>query len=242
MSKDAQAAVSKASFVIRQYISRGCLMASTILVPPETKTSSGGHGTGQSGNGFGDGGFCGPDQAIPAQVYRTGIWMALAAIMMLFATFTSALVVRKGLSNDWRPIPLPRVLWMNTIFLITSSGTLERSRRLLSAGRQREFAPWWYVTTALGMAFITGQWLAWRELVSRGVYLASNPSSSFFYLLTAAHGVHLLGGICALLYVVLRARRSFVPRVIVDVTAIYWHCMDGLWIYLFLLLSAGRWF
>ncbi len=168
--------------------------------------------------------------------------MALAAIMMLFATFTSALVVRKGLSNDWRPITLPRVLWLNTFLLIVSSATLRRSRKSLSAGRIDHFAAWWYLTTGLGLAFIGGQGIAWRVLASRGVYLASNPSSSFFYLLTAAHGLHLLAGICALIWVAYLARKPYLSRSVVDVTSIYWHCMDGLWVYLFLLLLAGRWF
>jgi cytochrome c oxidase subunit 3 len=89
--------------------------------------------------------------------------------------------------------------------------------------------------------FVGSQLAAWRELASRGVYLASNPSSSFFYLLTAAHGVHLLGGIIALLYLVARAGRiSLEPQkaTAVDVTAIYWHFMDGLWLYILLLLIA----
>lgn len=223
-------------------------MAPTTLAPPERKSSAGGYGPGGRGHDYGSGGYGSyshPDstgRTLPEHIYRTGMWMALAAIMMLFATFTSALVVRKGLSNDWRPVPLPRVLWLNTALLIASSATLERSRRSQSAGRDRDFALWWYTTTALGLAFLGGQWRAWQQLAAQGVYLASNPSSSFFYLLTAAHGIHLLGGICALIYVVFRARRPFLPRPAVDVTAIYWHCMDGLWIYLFFLLWAGRWF
>jgi cytochrome c oxidase subunit 3 len=93
----------------------------------------------------------------------------------------------------------------------------------------------------LGLLFVGSQLTAWRELAWRGVYLATNPSSSFFYLLTAAHGVHLLGGIIALLYLVVRAGRiSLRPRqaTALDVTAIYWHFMDGLWLYILLLLIA----
>jgi len=81
--------------------------------------------------------------------------------------------------------------------------------------------------------------IAWRELASRGVYLATNPSSSFFYLLTGAHGLHLLGGIVALFYVALRARQlAPAKRVVVEVTAVYWHFMDALWIYIVLLLAV----
>ena len=92
------------------------------------------------------------------------------------------------------------------------------------------------------VCFLGGQLVAWRELASRGIYLGTNPGSSFFYVLTAAHGIHLLGGVVALAYVASRARRIALGRARrtpVDVTAIYWHFMDALWIYVFLMLV--RW-
>ena len=178
---------------------------------------------------------------MPARTYRTGMWMALVAIVMLFAAFTSAMVVRKGASSDWTAIALPRILYFNTLLLLASSLAFEFSRRALDAGRARDFKLWLNVTTILGIAFIGGQLIAWRELASHGVYLSTNPSSSFFYLLTAAHGLHLLGGVGALFYLVWKAPKLAVglkKRVAVDVTAIYWHFMDGLWIYLLLLLTV----
>jgi len=120
-----------------------------------------------------------------------------------------------------------------------SSATLELARRSLRTGAAKEFIRWLSVTLVLGLGFLSGQLIAWRELASRGVYLASNPGSSFFYVLTAAHGIHLLGGVVALGYVVLRARRiafGEVRRTPLEVTAIYWHFMDALWIYLFFVL------
>jgi cytochrome c oxidase subunit 3 len=176
--------------------------------------------------------------------------MGLAAIVMLFAAFTSALIVRKGASTDWVSTPLPSVLYLNTFILASSSVTLELSRRALRAGLEgcslapaasNRFLRWLYATVVLGAAFVAGQVVAWRQLAWRGVYLATNPSSSFFYLLTAAHGVHLLGGIVALLYLVFRARKIIAAtgrKVSVDLTAIYWHFMDALWIYILLLLLA----
>jgi len=167
--------------------------------------------------------------------------MGLAAIVMLFAAFTSALVVRKGMSTDWVSTALPPVIYLNTFILLFSSLTLEFSRRSLTAGLERSFVSWLYATVILGLAFVAGQLLVWRQLATRGVYLATNPSSSFFYLLTAAHGVHLLGGIVALFYLVLRARCiAAAPKrpVSVDLTAIYWHFMDGLWVYILFLLMV----
>lgn len=167
------------------------------------------------------------------------MWFGMAAVVMLFAAFTSAMVVRQGLSTDWVSFPLPRILGLSTAILLASSLTLELSRRSLRAGSGESFARWLYVTTLLGLMFLGSQLAAWRELASRGVYLVTNPSSSFFYLLTAAHGVHLLGGVVALLYLVVRAGRiALNPRraTAVEVTAIYWHFMDGLWLYILLLL------
>ncbi len=217
----------------------------TTLAPPKPATPSGSDGSGFNGNGY-RGGFGGGDSGargweVPAQAYRTGLWMGLAAIVMLFAAFTSALVVRKGASTDWVSTTLPSIIYLNTLILLSSSATLEISRRALTAGRGGPFARWLYATVILGMGFVAGQLVAWRQLASRGVYLASNPASSFFYVLTGAHAVHLLGGIVALFYLVLRARRiSVAPRrpVAVDLTAVYWHFMDALWIYVLLLLMV----
>jgi cytochrome c oxidase subunit 3 len=169
------------------------------------------------------------------------MWMGIAGIVMIFAAFTSALVVRRGLSSDWVPTALPPILYLNTAVLVVSSLTLELSRRSLRARRGAAFARWLYLTVALGLAFVGGQLEAWKELASRGVYLATNPSSSFFYLLTAAHGIHLLGGIVALLVLGFRTQKlAATPkkRVAVEVTSIYWHFMDGLWIYLLILLMV----
>jgi cytochrome c oxidase subunit 3 len=219
-------------------------MASTILTPPKPQAPSrpdfvGGHGHGWSGDGFGGGPPSG--RAIPLHAYWVGMYMALAAILMIFAAFTSALVVRRGISNDWAPTVIPQILYLNTLILLASSATLEFSRRSLAAGRGESFSRWLNVTMLLGLAFIGGQLLAWRELVAQGVYLSTNPTSSFFYLLTAAHGIHLLGGIGGLAYLVVRARRiADAPkrRTVVDITALYWHFMDGLWIYLLFLIMV----
>lgn len=221
-------------------------MGSTTITPPKREAPPRTDHSGRNGRGFDDGGSGGGGHwdsdgwTLAARTYRTGVWVALASIVMLFAAFTSALVVRKGLSNDWVATAVPRVLWLNTLLLMTSSLTLELSRRSLAAGLGERFTRWLYATLGLGLAFIAGQLIAWRELAARGVYLASNPSSSFFYLLTGAHGAHLLGGIIALFYVVFRAGRIVLEprkRPAVDATAIYWHFMDGLWIYILLLLT-----
>lgn len=177
---------------------------------------------------------------LPERRYTTGMMLALGAVTMLFAAFTSAYIVRRGLSDDWVSLSLPSILWGSSFVLLLSSLTIEMARR--SFGELQRFKRWWLVTCALGIAFLAGQLLAWSQLARNGVYLATNPSSSFFYLLTAAHGVHLVGGILALLAIALRAWLA--PPgpgpTSVGVTALYWHFMDGLWIYLFAFLLIWR--
>ena len=192
-------------------------------------------------------GFTNEDATQP-QKYRIGMWVGLASILMLFVALTSAYIVRGipalgGGQSDWVPLSMPRVLWLTTAVLLLSSVSIELARRALKHGEYERFKRWISVTTICGVAFLVGQVMAWQQLVSQGVYINSHPHSSFFYLLTSLHGVHLLGGVIALGYVTvaaLRMRISFKRRAAVDVTAIYWHFMDGLWIYLFGLLFFFR--
>ncbi|MGB2637494.1 MAG: heme-copper oxidase subunit III [Candidatus Acidiferrum sp.] len=204
-----------------------------------TGPGRGGDGAGRNGGG-GDGSGGGESKSIPERTYTTGITIALAAILMLFMALVSAFVVRKGASNDWTSLVMPRILWLNTIILIASSWTLSRSRKNLISNDLKSFRHWWMVTTILGLLFLVGQLMAWRILVTEGVYLASNPSSSFFYVFTAAHGLHLLGGIIGLLYVAFRPLKGRRQLAVTKATAMYWHFMDGLWVFIFLLFYLGQ--
>ena len=172
----------------------------------------------------------------------TGITLALGAILMFFMALTSSYIVRKGTTTDWIPINVPRLLYLNTAVLLASSVTIELARRKLARGLMSAFRQFWALTVGLGVLFVIGQLLAWRELRAEGVFLATNPSSSFFYTLTALHGLHLLGGVIALLYVTAKHwQNSKVGRATgVQIASIYWHFMDGLWVFLLLLLSLGR--
>lgn len=194
-----------------------------------------------AGGGDDDRGHGGPARPSPRR-YFTGVALALVAILMFFMAFVSAYIVRQGLGGDWIPVSVPRILWVNTTVLLASSLTIELARRLLARGNLAAFRPWWNVTTALGVVFLAGQLLAWRQLVAVGAYLASNPSNSFFYTLTAAHGVHLAGGIAALSYVAFRnfSVAQVTRETAAELASIYWHFMDGLWLFLFLLLTLGR--
>lgn len=213
-------------------------MAGEIITAPIDLEGSGGNGSGGAPPGRGDdGGGWVRSGAVPQRTYITGMLIALAGILMFFAALASALVVRKGLSAvAWQTVEIPRILWLDTLILLGSSFTLARSCRDFRARDEAGFRHWWGVTTILGLFFVAGQILAWRQLVVAGVYLATNASSSFFYIFTAAHGLHLLGGIVAMLAVAFRRGRRLARGTAVEVVSIYWHFLDALWLFLFAFL------
>jgi cytochrome c oxidase subunit 3 len=140
---------------------------------------------------------------------------------------------------DWPVLPLPPVLWLTTGLLLLSSVTMEGARRAAQRGTRPTLRHWLAGTTALGLAFLIGQLVAWRQLAAAGVYLATTPHSAFFYLLTGVHGLHLAGGIGALGYALVKAPAAETPAAaqdIADPVATYWHFLDGLWVYLFVIL------
>jgi cytochrome c oxidase subunit 3 len=180
------------------------------------------------------------DHSPPAS--SSAIYVVLFAITMMFAAFSSALIVRKGSSLDWQTFTLPSILYLNTLILLASSVTLEVSRRRVAAfmgglkSQAESPARWLYITLFLGLLFVAGQYAAWSQLRAEGLYLATNPSSSFFYVLTATHALHVLGGLGGLIYVIRKLSKSALRRNTLDATARYWHFMDVLWLYLILLL------
>ncbi len=197
---------------------------------------------------------------------RLGLIVALTGVVMIFVSYSSAYIVRQGLPtldprtgtlvHDWLPLHLPNFLLLNTFVLLISTVTMELARRqstreaaaavgvsVPTSTRRAEGMPWLALTTILGLAFLSGQWLVWSELSASGFYLATSPSSSFFYLLTGMHGIHLLGGILALLAASAAAilRKSAATRgVIVDVSAWYWHFLTFLWVYILCLLEFAH--
>jgi cytochrome c oxidase subunit III len=199
---------------------------------------------------------------------RLGMGVAVAGIVMIFVSFTSAYIVRQGLPTldprtgtlvrDWIPVRLPALLLVNTCVLLLSSWTMALARRQVageaaladgggsipgvSAGSEQKIS-WLALTVVLGASFLGLQWMAWCELGASGFYVATSPSSSFVYLLTGMHGVHLIGGVVALLIAggaSLLHRPATSRLVIVDVTGWYWHFMAILWVYILCLLEFAR--
>jgi cytochrome c oxidase subunit 3 len=185
-----------------------------------------------------DSGYGGGEPGRRRRATMTGAWVLLAAVTMFFAGLSSALVVRRGIGVDWSGIPLPGILWVNTVVLAASSGALELARRALLSGDRAAVNRWWSAGTLLGLLFLAGQYRAWLDVAATGVTVSSSPGGSFFYLFTVAHAVHVLGGIAALLYIEFQALRLQLgpgKRTAVEAARLYWHFLAGLWIYLMLL-------
>ena len=220
----------------------------------------GGGDDGRSGPGL-------PDYSTRLRRARLGLLVALTPVLMLFISFTSAYVVRQGLPTldprtnqlvrDWIPVKLPGLLLVNTLVLLVSSVGMELARRQTKLAAVTATAkpvdgvspsaegkaPWLAMTVVLGLLFLYGQWMAWKQLAASGFYVATTPSSSFVYLLTGAHAVHLMGGVLALLVAGMFTllHRSVATRsIVVDVAGWYWHFMAALWVYILLLLEFAR--
>jgi cytochrome c oxidase subunit 3 len=185
--------------------------------------------------------------ASPDTPARTGVWVGIGAIAMSFAAYTSAMIVRGGSAPNWQHFRLPPILYLNTVVLLVSSVTLEAGRRQLTRAANRPERTgdpqldvpagglsWLYLTLVLGIIFLAGQCLAWLDLAAQGLFLATNPSSSFFYVFTAMHGLHLVGGLAGLAFVLRRVSRGADTGSLgaLGAAALYWHFMGVLWLYL----------
>jgi cytochrome c oxidase subunit III len=205
----------------------------------EPKQRRGGIAPPQWPEGFDPGGdgneFGGP---FPVSKGYLAVWVLLTAVTMLFAGLSSAYIVLRGVPA-WQNISMPSMVWVNTMVLLASSVAIELARNAVKRGHQGAMKQWLAVSGILGFAFLLGQIAVWRQLANAGIYLATNLHSSFFYVLTGAHALHLAGGLIGLAVVIQGAfayRLTPVNHEPLKVWALYWHFMDLVWIYLFLLL------
>ena len=177
------------------------------------------------------------------QLLQLGVWVFLATVVMLFAAFTSAYIVRRA-GTDWRPIGMPSVLWLNTIVLCGSTLAAERGRRAAQRARWGAARAGFLVAAGLGFAFLGGQLAGWRALADLGVFVPTSPQASFFYMLTAVHAVHVLAGLVVLL-VTLPALRAMAPssegtvspQIRARLATTFWHFFGALWVYLLCLFT-----
>ncbi len=166
----------------------------------------------------------------------------LVSITMLFVTIAIAYHERAKAPAHWQHIHVPPLLWLSTALILASSWTLELGRGAFERNNSFRYARWLEMTVAIGFAFLASQVFALRELAAQGIYLRNNPHSSLFYLLTGLHGLHLLGGMVALTYLLIKA--AVRPEVVLfdfkrqrgraATTALYWHFLTGIWLCLFI--------
>jgi len=222
-------------------------MAVTLHPPQAAKRSTGVDVPSAGSGGFGSpppatrgwgGGDSGGDSFHSEQRYKLAVWVGIAGIVMFFAAISSAMVVSSA-REDWQHVSLPSILWLSTAILFGSSLTFEAAKRAVRRRGAKDVRKWVLVTALLGVGFLVAQLSGWTQLLSRGVVLRGQPSGAFFYLLTAAHGLHVLGGLGVLGYVATRVsiRRPWPrPKAVVEAAALYWHFMGVLWLYILVLL------
>lgn len=187
------------------------------------------------------------DERIPAA--RVGLWVFLAVITSLFGLFIAAFFMRMGHSSvavDWKPFPEPLILWINTAVLLLASLAMQWARVSAARGSADDTKRALLLGGAFSLMFLIGQFLAWRLLVISGYFQPRNPAVAFFYLLTLAHGLHLLGGLYVWGRTFTRLRRFETPdggrrelidiRLTVELCTTYWHYLLLVWVALFALL------
>lgn len=159
---------------------------------------------------------------------RVGLWLFLAVVTMLFAAFISAYIVRMG-SSDWHSLPKPGLLWVNTGILLLSSAALQWARLCERNSDSKNARLGFIAGAVLSALFLLGQIWTWFVLQKLGYFLNTNPSSSFFYLLTAVHGLHLFGGLIVAAWTVRSSERF-------QLFVTYWHFLTIVWVVLFTLI------
>ncbi|MEQ1764296.1 MAG: cytochrome c oxidase subunit 3 [Pyrinomonadaceae bacterium] len=210
-------------------------------------------GDGNSGGGGSGGGSNGPryDETaddINRDKSRVISWFLLLIVLMTFGGLIGAyIVIATNGAIEWRPFTLPAQVWISTFVILASSIVYELYRRAVDRRDLTRSRRYLVTTTALGGVFIASQLIVWVELVNRGFYMRGNPYAGFFYILTAAHAIHVIGGMVALGAIL---RRSWYPAVnetenlyrsnVAKAVGWYWHLMGGLWVLIFLLLGFWK--
>jgi cytochrome c oxidase subunit 3 len=170
--------------------------------------------------------------------------LVLVSITVLFLTVGIAYFARSRSPVNWQHIQVPRLLWVSTALILGSSWTLELARGSQERRNTSSYVRWLEITLGIAVVFLASQVFALQELAGQGIYLRRNPHSSLFYVVTGAHGLHLLGGMVALCFLLLRT--SVRPEIFLldfrrqrsraAVAALYWHFLTMLWLGLFLFL------
>jgi len=183
-------------------------------------------------------GAVGNDGALSLPQVKVGLGVFLAVATSLFALLISAYHMRMA-GEDWARLPLPWVLWLNTAVLVLASIAMQRTRVAARLGQRRRVQSGLIAGGALTFGFLAGQLWAWQQMAAAGYFVSANPSYAFFYLLTALHGFHLLGGLWVWARTTARAMRgadAVAIRLSVELCTVYWHYLLAVWVVLFAVL------
>lgn len=167
------------------------------------------------------------------------LWIGIVSIIMAFAGFTSAYIVRKAEGN-WIEFNMPRAFTISTIIILISSFTMQMAYGAVKKNNFQNAKTFSIVTLGLGLAFVFSQFYAWNVLVDNGIFFVGNPSGSFLYVLTGLHVLHLVGGMIALTLVAVKTiqeKYNSENSLGIELCATYWHFLDLLWIYLFVFVA-----
>jgi cytochrome c oxidase subunit 3 len=190
-----------------------------------------------------------PGEVFRAESARVGLWVFLGVATALFGLFITAYLIRRaphigaGVTlQDWRPVDDPRVLWINSSLLVAGSAAMQWARTSMAHGRVAQARQGLWLGGAFAIAFLLGQSLAWQQLRDAGYYAASNPANAFFYVLTAVHALHVIGGLIVWSRATYRLRPGAVvlgrTQLTVELCTVYWHFLLAVWLVLFALLLA----
>lgn len=176
--------------------------------------------------------------------HKFALWIAMASIMMMFAAFTSAYLVRQAAGN-WLEFSLPSIFYTSTILILISSITLQWSYNGFKTTNESAYKLGLVLSLILGLMFVVMQYLGWTALYNIGVDLKGNPSGSFLYVITGVHAAHVIGGIAALLVAILHAfslkfKPNYIRKIRFELVLYYWHFVGFLWVYLFIFLLITR--
>lgn len=183
-----------------------------------------------------------PERPLSMHPQKFALWLFLVSIVMLFAAFTSAYIVRRGEGN-WLDFDLPALFSYTSVVIVLSSITMQWAYVSAKKDNLDMLKIALSLTTVLGIGFLVGQWYAWGDLVDKDVYFVGNPSGTFIYVLTGVHGVHLISGVIFLIIVLISSFRYKVHSkslLRIEMCATYWHFLGALWLYLFFFLSYNQ--
>lgn len=174
---------------------------------------------------------------------KFALWLFMVSVVMLFGAWTSAYLVKRA-EPGWASFELPDLFWVNTVVIIFSSITMVWAQTAARKDNLEQTKLALGITTVLGIAFLAGQWFAWGKMVETNYYFSGgNSSSSFIYVLTGFHGLHILSGVVVLLIVLISALNYRVHSrnmLRMEMCSTYWHFLGGLWLYLFVFLLLNR--